>query len=84
MARLASGDSDILANARKAIASAQNLEQLRQAQSVVLPLAYGLSLAQTAQVIGVSPGGVCQLRRRFILDSAAPRVRHGGCGGLSG
>jgi len=71
MARLASGDSDVLANARKAIASAQSLEQLRQAQSVVLPLEYGLSLAQTARVIGVSPGWACQLRRRFIRGQVA-------------
>jgi len=31
-----------------------------------LPLDYAMSLADTAQVIGVSPGWVCQLRRRFI------------------
>jgi transposase len=31
----------------------------------LLPLLYGLSLEQTAQVIGVSLGWACQLRRRF-------------------
>lgn len=58
-------------NARRAIASAQTVEQLRQAQAVVLPLDYGLSLADTAQAIGVSPGWACQLRRRFIHGQIA-------------
>lgn len=66
MSRPASGDAQIVESARQAIASAQTLEQLRQAQGVVLPLDYGLSLAQTARVLGVSPGGVCQLRRRWF------------------
>jgi transposase len=66
MSRPASGDAEVLREARQAIASAQTVEQLRQAQAVVLPLDYGLSLAETAQVIGVSPGWACQLRRRFM------------------
>jgi hypothetical protein len=66
MSRLASGDDAVLMNAREAIASAQTVEQLRQAQAVVLPLDYAMSLADTAQVIGVSPGWACQLRKRFM------------------
>lgn len=66
MSRPASGDTDVLLKARQAIASATTVEQLRQAQAVVLPLDYALNLADTAQVIGVSPGWACQLRRRFI------------------
>ena len=71
MSRPASGDDRILMNAREAIASAQTVEQLRQAQAVVLPLDYAMSLADTAQVIGVSPGWACQLRRRFIHEHKA-------------
>jgi transposase len=71
MSRPASGDEKVLLNARDAIASAQTVEQLRQAQAVVLPLDYGLSLADTAQVIGVSPGWACQLRRRFMHGQVA-------------
>ena len=56
MSRPASGDDQILLNACEAIASAQTVEQLRQAQAVVLPLDYAMSLADTARVIGVSPG----------------------------
>ena len=66
MSRSASGDAEVLMNARQAIASAQTVEQLRQAQAVVLPLDHGLSLADTACIIGVSRGWACQLRRRFM------------------
>ena len=66
MSRPASGDDAVLVNAREAIASARTVEQLRQAQAVVLPLDYAMSLADTAQVIGVSPGWACQLRKRFM------------------
>ena len=71
MSRPASGDAEVLSNARKAIASAQTVEQLRQAQAVVLPLDHGLSLAETARVIGVSRGWACQLRRRFMHGEVA-------------
>ena len=66
MSRPASGDDAVLVNARQAIASARTVDQLRQAQAVVLPLDYAMSLADTAQVIGVSPGWACQLRKRFM------------------
>ncbi|MDR0674417.1 MAG: winged helix-turn-helix domain-containing protein [Zoogloeaceae bacterium] len=71
MSRPASGGDEVLHRARRAIASAQTVEQLRQAQAVVLPLDYGLSLTGTAQIIGVSPGWVCQLRRRFMRGQLA-------------
>ncbi|MEI6601820.1 MAG: winged helix-turn-helix domain-containing protein [Comamonadaceae bacterium] len=66
MSRPATGDDQVLMSARKVIESAQTVEQLRQAQAVVLPLDFGMSLSDTAQVIGVSPGWACQLRRRFM------------------
>ena len=81
MSRPASGDDEVLLSAREAIAAAQTVEQLRQAQAVVLPLDYGLSLADTAQVIGVSPGWACQLRRRFMhgqLAGASDAPKAGG------
>jgi transposase len=71
MSRPATGDDQVLMSAREAIASAQTVEQLRQAQAVVLPLDYAMSLADTAQVIGVSPGWACQLRRRFMQGKVA-------------
>ena len=68
MARPASGQ-DVLEQAKEAIVSARTVEQLRQAQAVVLPLEFGLTLPQTAQAIGVSVGWACRLRRSL------PRVR---------
>jgi transposase len=81
MSRPASGDENVLLSARKAITEAQTVEQLRQAQAVVLPLDYAMSLADTAQAIGVSPGWACQLRRRFIqghIAGAADAATPGG------
>ena len=42
--------------ARAMLARAETLEQLRQVQAVVLPLDYGLSMEQTARIIGHSVG----------------------------
>jgi len=71
MGRPASGSNEIVGRAREAIAQAKTVEQLRQAQAVVLPVDYGLSMEQTAQVVGVSAGWVCQLRRRFMAGQLA-------------
>jgi len=59
-----SGNDEVLRYAREAITSAQTVEQRRQAQAVVLPLDYGLSLTETARVIGVSPGWAA-IKRMF-------------------
>ena len=65
MARTASG-SEVLEQAQQALREAKTVEELRQAQAVVLPLLLGLSIEQTAAALGVSVGWACQLRRRFI------------------
>lgn len=54
MAGLARG-KEVLEMAREMVARAETIEQLRQAQAVVLPLDFGLSMKQTAQAIGRSP-----------------------------
>jgi transposase len=80
MARPASG-RDVLEQAKQAIASARTVEQLRQAQAVVLPLEFGLTLPQTAQAIGVSVGWACRLRRGFAQlakGELTPKQRRGG------
>ncbi len=71
MSRPVTGDSKTLELARSAIVRATTVEQLRQAQAVVLPLDHGISLADTAAIIGVSKGWACQLRRRFIHNQFA-------------
>lgn len=60
---------DVIDGALSAIASATTVEQLRQAQAVVLPLQYGMSLEQTAQAIGLSKGWTCRLRNQFIAGN---------------
>ena len=61
---------EVLDDALRALASATTIEQLRQAQAVVLPLQYGMSLEQTAQAIGLSKGWACRLRNKFITGEA--------------
>jgi transposase len=81
MARPVTGDDETIELAQIAITQATTLEELRQAQAVLLPLQYGLSLEHTAQVIGVSKGWACQLRRRFMsgrMVGAADAPKPGG------
>ena len=73
MVRQATG-GEVLGRAKKLIVEARTVDELRQAQAVLLPLEFGLTLAQTAQAIGVSVGWACQLRRRFILAGGMPEV----------
>jgi hypothetical protein len=67
MARIASG-KEFLEQAKECLANARTVDELRQAQAVVLPLEHGLSMEQTAAAIGISVGWTCQLRTRFIRD----------------
>jgi len=80
MTRPASG-REVLAKAKEMLANAKTVEELRQAQAVILPLEYGFSIAQVAAVTGISRGWVCQLRMRFIRnggDAAKMRSQRGG------
>lgn len=80
MARLARG-VDVVELAQEMILRAKTIDELRQAQAVVLPLAYGLSLEQTARVIGQSKGWACRLRNRFLAGETVgdgQRQRPGG------
>lgn len=65
MARIARGD-EVVDIALQAIANALTVEQLRQAQAVVLPLRFDMSLEKTAQITGLSVGWVSKQRNRFI------------------
>jgi len=55
MARPASG-KDVLEKAKEALANARTVEELRQAQAVILPLEYVFSIDQVAAVMGISKG----------------------------
>ena len=71
-----------MAEARAAMRTAKTADELRAAQAVVLPLDYGLSLAQTARVIGRSVPWTCRLRNRFLAGEIVQgtHVRGGGAG----
>ncbi|MDA8165411.1 MAG: winged helix-turn-helix domain-containing protein [Desulfobacteraceae bacterium] len=65
MGRPASG-KELLGNAKKLLKRARTVEELRQAQAVILPLEFGFSMDQVAGILGVSRGWACQLRTQFI------------------
>ncbi|MCL2829800.1 MAG: hypothetical protein FWD77_03555 [Betaproteobacteria bacterium] len=73
MARKPSG-AEVLEKAKKLLTQARTVEELRQAQAVVLPLIYRLTMKETAQAIGVSVGWACQLRTRFIIEGGVSTV----------
>jgi hypothetical protein len=55
------GEADQLASARELLRTAKTADELRTAQAVLLPLEFGLSLAQTGKIIGRSVGVTCTL-----------------------
>ena len=55
-----------MAAALDVLATAKGGGQLRQAQAVVLPLRYGLSLSQTAEALGISATWASRLRNAFL------------------
>ena len=80
MARPARG-AEVVELAQEMIVRAKTIDELRQAQAVVLPLAYVLSLEQTARVIGQSKGWTCRLRNRLLAGETVgdgQRQRPGG------
>jgi len=72
MGRPASGKESIEA-ARRLFKSARTADELRLAQAVLLPLEMGLSLEQTAKIIGRSRGVTCSMRTRFAQISGGAR-----------
>jgi hypothetical protein len=64
MARPATG-REFVETAKARIASAKTVDALRAAQALLLPLEFGLSLEQTAIVIGLSKSRTGKLRTRF-------------------
>ena len=74
MARPATGIAHVEA-ARALLKSAKTADELRRAQSLLLPLEHQLSIEQTALIIGRSVGVTCSMRTRFariLQGSDAP------------
>ncbi|MBF0154973.1 MAG: winged helix-turn-helix domain-containing protein [Magnetococcales bacterium] len=71
----------MLNQARECLTRAKTVTELRQAQAVILPLEYGMSIPHTAQILGVSTGWACRLRTRFIRERGSPSSVGVGRGG---
>ncbi len=72
MARTASG-KDVLEKAKEYLSKAKTAEELRQAQTVILPLEYGFSIEQTAAITGISVRWASHLRIEFIRSDGSPK-----------
>ena len=65
MARIAGGHQ-LLEKAKNLLVNARTAKELRQAQAVILPLEFNLSLEVTSAITGISKNWVCHLRTEFI------------------
>src|SRR5271157_3895722 len=74
MARTPRG-REVLEKAKELLSKARTVEELRQAQAVVLPLEYGFSMERTGAVIGVSKGWASHLRSEFIRAKGEDRKK---------
>lgn len=78
MARPASG-KNVLEISKEQLSKARTAGELRQAQAVILPLEFGFSIEQVAEVTGVSVDWACRLRRQFIQSGGSvEKARHRG------
>jgi transposase len=80
MARPRHLDAALVERARRTVTITSNSEQLRAAQSVLLPAVTGATLEQTATILGVSRASVPRLQQRFreLSQPDPPRRRWGG------
>lgn len=74
MARPTTIDAVLVERARQAAAQATTLEQLRQAQSILLPADMGATLSQTAAALGVGRATAGRMQLRF-RQSSQPQHR---------
>lgn len=81
MARPAERSERMVLEARKLLVEAQSAGELRAAQSVLFVSEYGLSVAQTAEMLGCSVPTVSRLRRWMKRSVRTPRSLHENWGG---
>jgi transposase len=75
MARPATG-REFVKTAKERIALAKTVDSLRAAQALLLPLEFGLSLEQTATIIGLSKSRTGKLRTQFQrIETGAVKIR---------
>jgi len=76
-------DVELVRQARKAVAHATGLQELRAAQAVLVPAVTGATLTMTAALLGVGRATVARLQARFrhsvkTVSGSAPRRHWGG------
>lgn len=62
------------ARAGKAVVTARSVQELRAGQSILLPATLGITLEQTAAMLGVSRASAARLQKRF-RESSTERPR---------
>ena len=81
MARKPKIDLKLITAAEKAVKETRNLHDMKQAQAILLPGQFGLSLMQTAHALGTSRASVHRWQKEFRLKQAGnqlPRISWGG------
>lgn len=81
MARKPKRFTQLFSAAEKVVHETTDARELRMAQSVLLPGLLGVSLAETAQVIGRSKATVTRLRSRFAQGAEDPETGKSQWGG---
>lgn len=74
-------DPIAIKHARAAVAQAQDTEELRCAQAILLPALTGATLEETAALLGVGRASVARLQARFRQRSAAGKAKPRNWGG---
>lgn len=79
MARTPSGQQ-LLEKAKELLVNARTAKEVRQAQAVILPLEFNMSLEQTSAITGISKNWACHLRTEFIHanGNVERKKSHGG------
>ena len=67
------GGQEVLESTQSLLAKVSNADELRILQSVVFPLAHGMSTRETAQAVGRSPRWVTSARNKFIRNAGMPK-----------
>ena len=82
MARPKRIDTELVQKARSVVAQTTDLQELREAQSILLPALHSATLEETASLLGVSRASVHRLQTRFRAKSRGTYVAkpHGGRG----
>lgn len=74
MSRPRKVDSTIVTKAQKVIAATNNIREFREAQSILFPALAGMTLDQTAILLGVGRSSVPRLQRNFRERLKAPEA----------